>query len=127
MRYSFVASLTIRTAFWLESTGLHLWAVNASVISINRSTSKDLLDLNWALQRSHTPMAGGGALLNDPQVSLGHDRSLAHLAIDRLPWGKAETRHQFVTKTTLFKGYFERFENWKSKGAKGFLGVTPQN
>jgi hypothetical protein len=53
-----VASRTIRRAFWLLSTGLHLWAVNASAISTAAVSSEGLPDLNWALQRSQMPRAG---------------------------------------------------------------------
>jgi hypothetical protein len=38
-----------------------------------------------------------------------------------------KTRHQFVTKTRLFYGYFELLENRKSKGAKGFKGCHLKN
>jgi hypothetical protein len=33
--------------------------VNAAAISMSMSISNGSLDLNWALQRSQTPMAGG--------------------------------------------------------------------
>jgi hypothetical protein len=52
-------SRTIRRAFWLLSTNLHLWVVKVAPISMSMSISKGALDLNLPLQRSQTPMAGG--------------------------------------------------------------------
>ena len=52
-----VASRTTRRAFWLLSIGLHLWD---SYWEATSAIASCLLDLNWALQRSHTPITGGG-------------------------------------------------------------------
>ena len=57
------------------------------------SISKGLLDLNWALQRSHTPIAGWSSLYG-PQLALWHVQRLAH------PAGRAERPWKSTGTTT---------------------------
>src|SRR5271157_2674564 len=55
--FSSVASRTIRRAFWLLSTGLHLWTLNCAWMA---DWAFPILGSpeNWALQRSQIPSTG---------------------------------------------------------------------
>jgi hypothetical protein len=63
-----VASRTTRSAFWLLSKGLHLWALNSFVIQDSAMGSSDL---NSAPQHSHTPIIGGGQVFTMRNDLLG--------------------------------------------------------
>ena len=56
---SSVASRTIRSAFWLLSSGLHLCPLKLTSMSASAVAGSVCIDLNWALQASQTPMIGG--------------------------------------------------------------------
>jgi hypothetical protein len=81
-----VASVTIRTAAWLASSGLHLCALKPASISAPAATGSVCIDLNWRLQASQTPIIGGTRLtslsfrLGMPQVSHRPDRN--HSPVD---------------------------------------------